>query len=177
MCMDQAERPRRAVPLSNLTKHLATIDPSNMDVELLMMWFPYSKVLDIFELAMQRMNAKGNTAECPLEHTFTPGLYTRQIFMPARSVIVSKIHKTEHPFIISKGRVSVWTDEGVQELSAPHQGITKPGTRRLLVVHEDTIWTTFHAGPENTPEEFERRIIQKHTPTLPDGVTFMGELL
>lgn len=83
--------------------------------------------------------------EMPLQHRFTPGLYSREIFMPAGAVVVSKVHKTEHQFVVSKGRVSVWSEaDGVVELRAPHAGVTKPGTRRILVVHEDTIWTTFH---------------------------------
>jgi hypothetical protein len=101
-------------------------------------------------------------AEFPLVHRFTPGLYIREIFMPAGSVLTSKIHKTEHPYVISKGVVSVWTaDRGTVTLKAPHTGITKPGTRRVLFVHEDTIWTTFHVGEEDSVEAIEDRIIEK----------------
>jgi hypothetical protein len=45
--------------------------------------------------------------ECPLVHRFTPGMYIREIFMPAGSLITSKIHKTEHPYTISKGKFAV----------------------------------------------------------------------
>jgi len=102
--------------------------------------------------------------ECPVDHIFTPGLYTRQIFMPAGSFITSKIHKTEHPYVVSQGLVSVWIDEGEEiVIDAPFTGITKPGTRRVLYVWEDTIWTTFHANPDNENlEQIEQRIIEKH---------------
>ena len=100
-------------------------------------------------------------AQFPVVHRFTPGLYIREIFMPAGSVLTSKIHKTEHPFVISKGVVSVWTaEEGTITLNAPYTGITKPGTRRVLFIHEDTIWTTFHVGEENNVEAIEDRIIE-----------------
>ena len=105
--------------------------------------------------------------ETPLTHIFTPGLYAREIFMPAGSLVVSKIHKTEHPYVISKGRVSVWTEEdGVAELSAPFTGVTKPGTRRVLYVHEDCVWTTFHVADEENVEAIEERIIEKRLPLL-----------
>jgi len=79
-------------------------------------------------------------------HNFTPGMYIRQIFIPARTILTSRIHLTEHPYVISKGDISVWTKETkTMRLKAPHSGITKPGTRRLLFAHDDTIWTTFHA--------------------------------
>ena len=86
-------------------------------------------------------------AAMPLEHIFTPGLYTRQIFMPAGSVVISRIHKTTHPFIVSKGRALVWSEEqGCVEIVAPHVGVTKPGTQRVLILLEDTVWTTIHAN-------------------------------
>jgi hypothetical protein len=103
--------------------------------------------------------------DCPVKHIFTKGLYTREIFMPAGSLITSKIHKTEHPYIVSKGKVTVFTEEdGEVLIEAPFTGITKPGTRRALYVHEDTIWTTFHVMKrgEKTVDDIEKRIIEPH---------------
>ena len=102
--------------------------------------------------------------DCPISHIFTPGLYARQMFLKAGTLITSKIHKTEHPYIISKGKVSVWVEEENEVvLESPYTGITKIGTRRVIYAWEDTIWTTFHANPddENT-EQIEDRIIEKH---------------
>lgn len=118
--------------------------------------------------------------ECPLVHTFTDGLYTRQIFMPAGSLITSKIHKTQHQYFILKGAVSVWIDEGEEQyLEAPYAGVTEPGTRRVLYVWEDCIWITSHPNPDNENlEQIEERIIEKHdNPLLPQGVKdLMNEL-
>lgn len=102
--------------------------------------------------------------ECPLIHRFTPGLYIREIFMPAGSLIVSKIHKTEHPYFILKGKVVVFTEaDGEVVLSAPYTGITRAGTRRVLLVQEDCIWATAHPVRDGeTLEEIEDRIIEKH---------------
>jgi len=87
---------------------------------------------------------------CKLTHRFTPGMYIREIFMPAGSVVTTKIHKSEHPFVVSQGLVAVYSgQDGPQVIQAPHCGITKPGTRRFLVVLEDTVWTTFHLNPNN----------------------------
>jgi len=102
--------------------------------------------------------------DCPVDHIFTPGLYSRQIFMKAGTFITSKIHKTKHPYIVSQGLVSVWIDEGEEiVIQAPYTGITEPGTRRVLYIWEDTIWTTFHANPDDENlEQIEERIIEKH---------------
>ena len=103
--------------------------------------------------------------DCPVKHIFTPNLYSREIFMPAGSLVTSKIHKTEHPYVVSQGLVSVWIDNGEEIIiKAPFSGITKPGTRRVLFVWEDTIWTTFHVDIEDGKDvdKIEERIIEKH---------------
>lgn len=97
----------------------------------------------------------------PVIHRFTPGMYIREIYMPKGTLVISGIHKTEHPYVISKGSATVWThDGGCERLNAPHTGITYPGTQRILFIHEDCIWTTFHPATETTPEEVLDRIIQ-----------------
>lgn len=101
-------------------------------------------------IAAECMIANPTMEQPPVVHRFTNGMYIREIYMGAGTEVVSKIHKTEHPFVISKGVVSVSEDgETWSHLSAPYTGITKPGTQRFLVVHEDTIWTTFHLNPTN----------------------------
>lgn len=101
--------------------------------------------------------------DCPLNHRFTDGLYVREIFMPAGSLITSKIHKTQHQYFILKGSVSVWIDGGEEHfIEAPYIGVTEPGTRRVLYVWEDCIWATSHPNPDNeTLEQIEERIIEK----------------
>lgn len=103
--------------------------------------------------------------ECPVTHLFTDGVYTREIFMPKGSLVTSKIHKTEHPYVLSKGKLLVSVDKGEWiELEAPHTGITKAGTRRVAYILEDVIWTTFHANPDNLSDldEIEEMVIEKH---------------
>jgi hypothetical protein len=84
--------------------------------------------------------------QLPVRHHFTPGLYCREITMQKGAVLTSAIHRTEHPFVVSKGRCLVYLnrDDGWQEIRAPYFGVTKPGSRRVLVILEETVWTTFH---------------------------------
>lgn len=100
-------------------------------------------IIDDLEASM--MEFPDELIEGPLVHRFTDGMYIREIFMPAGSLWTSKIHKTEHPYVVSYGKVavSVNADEWY-EITAPYTGITKPGTRRILYILEDCIWTTFH---------------------------------
>lgn len=124
--------------------------------------------LDSLELAMLQ---GGEAVDLPLVHRFTPGLYAREIFMPAGTLLTSKIHKTEHPYVVLSGRVSVYIpDKGVEHIEAPYVGVTEPLTRRVLYIHEDCRWVTFHPNPEDeTVEEIEERIIERRE--LPSGET------
>ena len=61
----------------------------------------------------------------PVKHTFAGGCYIREIYNPANHLVITKIHKKEHPFFLMKGSMSILTEEGIQEIEAPYQGVTK----------------------------------------------------
>jgi hypothetical protein len=113
-------------------------------------------------------------ADMPLRHWFTPGLYVREISMPKGAIVISRVHRTEHPFVISKGSVSVLDEHGqVTHYNAPHTGVTKPGARRVLYIHEDCIWTTFHPGA--WPAGTDPDVIVAELTDTPD-VSYIGQL-
>ena len=97
----------------------------------------------------------------PLKHTIVGGLYIREIFMPKGQLISTGIHKKEHPYFILQGDVSVLTDQGIKRVKAPYHNITKPGTKRLIFIHEDTIWITVHATEKESVEEILEEILAK----------------
>ena len=98
---------------------------------------------------------------CQYKHVFTPGIYIRQMFIPKGIYIVSEIHKTEHPFFILTGAVSVYSPEGgLQRFLAPFMGVTKPGTQRALFTHEDTLWITIHATEKTDINEIGKEILE-----------------
>ncbi len=107
------------------------------------------------------------TIQCQVEDLFSEGLYTRTIYMPKGSFITSLIHKHEHPYIVSKGIASVWIEGKEVVLEAPFRGITRAGTRRVLFIHEATIWSTVHRVPfltgyeNDLPEEEKKEIVDK----------------
>lgn len=127
---------------------------------------------------LQSALAKLPQTETPLIHRFTPGLYIREIFMPKGTLIISKIHKTEHPYVVSRGHAAVWTeDAGVVHIKAPFCGITKPGTRRILYIHEDCVWTTFHPTAETDLDKIEAQIIEPHSCEQVEGGEDINELI
>lgn len=96
-------------------------------------------------------------AKIDFTHSFTPGIYAREMRAPRGSILISKVHFTDHPFVLSKGKLAIWTEEnGVVDVAAPFSGVTKAGTIRMAYVLEDCVWTTFHATEKTDLEEIEK---------------------
>lgn len=96
---------------------------------------------------------------CPIKHHFAPGLYAREILIPAGTVIIGKIHRHAHVNTISAGRVLVATEFGTEEFKAPYTFVSKPGTKRAVVALEDVIWTTYHPTEETDLAKIEEHVI------------------
>ena len=97
--------------------------------------------MDNAELFMSKLP----DATIEYRHKFLPGVYIRKMYVPAGAILTSKVHKTEHAFIVNKGRILVY--DGVHEaiiLKAPYDGTTLPGTRRIGVALDFTIWINIH---------------------------------
>lgn len=103
--------------------------------------------------------------ECPLTHRFAPGIYLREIFMPADTIVIGKLHLTEHFNVLLKGSCMIVHDNGKREiLTAPHSFVSKPGVQKVLYILEDMIWQTIHATDETDPAKVELAIISQEPP-------------
>jgi len=126
----------------------------------------HKRKMDIFESEV----AKLPQVNLPLVHRFTDGMYIREIYMPAGTVVTSRTHKTQHPFVVAQGVVDVIDEEGrIERIMAPYLGITQAGTRRVLRVLDDCVWITFHATDKKDPVEISNEITEGNNDLLPDG--------
>ena len=57
--------------------------------------------------------------------------------------------------------MSILTEDGVKTIQAPYNGVTQPGTKRVIFTHEDCVFITVHATEKQTPEEVEEDVIAK----------------
>lgn len=103
----------------------------------------------------------GDSGKCPLKHSFSDGIYVREITIPEGMLIVGKIHKHEHPNFLLKGEVVVITEKGKETLTGPCSMISKAGTKRALYAVTKLVWTTIHHNPTNTQDlnELEKIVI------------------
>lgn len=96
----------------------------------------------------------------PLIHHFAPGMYGREILVPAGAVVIGKIHKEAHLNVLSHGTCMVYTEqEGVLTLKAPYTFTSKPGAKRAVLALTDVVWTTIHRTDSTDLAEIEREVI------------------
>lgn len=129
-------------------------------------------------LLMEFPGAKIGDDACEIIHHFADGMYIREMHGPKGMVVVTKLHKTTHPYFVISGDVTVKTAEGLVRIKAPYFGITKAGTKRVAYFHEDTIWITVHATKEKDLEKIESEVIAKNWDELPEHVkkALIGEI-
>lgn len=100
-----------------------------------------------------------------IKDVFAPGIYCRFMWVPRGSILTSKIHRTEHVFMVTKGRIFVY--DGIHKgviLKAPFDGKTMPDTRRLGIALDDTIWVNIHPTrikPKNESPEAVAKAVEK----------------
>lgn len=97
--------------------------------------------------------------EMPVTHRFANGLYLREIFMPAGSLVIGHIHTTQHFNVILTGAVSLVTaDTDPEFLEAPHTFVSEAGTQKVLYIHEDCQWQTHHVTDDRDVERLEQTL-------------------
>lgn len=116
----------------------------------------------------------------PLRHHFAKGLYARELFIPEGTALTGRIHTTEHLCFITKGRISISTDDGMKMISAPAIVVSKPGAKRAGYAHEDTIFVTVHATEETDIGKLEAELTCDtfDDPRLPETISgVQGEFI
>jgi len=98
--------------------------------------------------------------ELETQHHFADGMYARSLFQPSGSLVIGKVHKKEHFFILTQGSVRITTDQGVTDLFAPSLLTSKVGTQRAILALEDTIYLTVHRTDKTDLDEIEHEIIE-----------------
>ena len=99
--------------------------------------------------------------EIPVKHYFSQGVYAREITIPAGVILTGDIHKFKQLNILSKGRMQVYTEEGIREVEAPFTVVSPPGTKRIAHTLTECVWTTIHGTDETDVSEIEKVFIAK----------------
>lgn len=85
-------------------------------------------------------------------HFFAPGMYARELTVPAGMLIVGKIHKHAHFLFVLKGRASVVSNLGREVVHAGHISVSQAGVKRIVLALEDTQFVTVHVNKEDSQD-------------------------
>ena len=120
---------------------------------------PAVSMIDKVE-ALQAELLKLPQYETITKHTFHGGMYCREVFREAGILIVGKVHKKEHFYLVAGGTVAITTDEGVQFVTGPHLLCSKPGTKRAVYAETDALCMTFHCVESTNVEDAEAELVE-----------------
>lgn len=100
-------------------------------------------------------------ATCSVTHRFGPGLYIREVKIPAGTYAIGHHQNLEHMNILLEGRVTIRNEDGSSvDLRAPMIFLGKPG-RKVGLVHEDMTWLNIYATDETDIEKLEKTYLTK----------------
>lgn len=92
-------------------------------------------------------------------HHLAPGVYGREMVIARGSVITGKVHRHAHLNVVTYGRCTVATPDGVREIVGPCIFTSLPGTKRAVFAHEETQWLTIHPTEETDLQRIEDYVI------------------
>lgn len=100
----------------------------------------------------------GELWEPRIEHEVTGGMYLRKLFIPKGTVLVGKVHLKPCHNVVAKGEITVLTETGCQRIGAGFTGMSSPGSQKVGLTHEDTVFINVFRTDKTTLEEIEAEI-------------------
>ncbi len=92
--------------------------------------------VNIFENEMR----KQRQIDLEVKHHFSYGIYARELFIPKGVMLTGKIVRIKAPFTI----------------------ISKAGTKRIAIAHDNCIWITIHGTHETNLDKIEEYFIAQN---------------
>lgn len=100
-------------------------------------------------------------AECQVWHRFGPGVYIREMLIPAGTLILGHSHRNEHINVMLSGTFALVREDGsVDVLHAPMFFVGSAG-RKMGYAIEDTVWQNIYATEERDLAKLEEMFIEK----------------
>ncbi len=132
-----------------------------------------SKILEFEKLLIENTDGKniisdkGNVVRCeefPLKHSFADQIYVRQMNMKKDTLVVGAIHNHLHVWFLLTGSLTIVTETSSEDFIAPCYVISKPGAKRVIYAHEDSIFVNIHKNPDNIKDidQLEATIVSKN---------------
>jgi len=117
------------------------------------------KQFDIIDLEKKMLGME--QVECPIDHHFSDGIYSRTMKVPAGTFVIGKIHRFKTLNIMTKGKALIYTgdDKPAKEINAPLTFVSGPMERKMAFFLEDSEWINIHPTNETDLKKIEEKFI------------------
>lgn len=99
-------------------------------------------------------------ADCPVAHHFGPGVYVRELTLPAGTLAIGHAQKFEHLNVVLTGKVAMVDGGSVKIIQAPAIFTGQPG-RKIGYVLETCVWQNIYATEETDIDKLEAMFLDK----------------
>jgi hypothetical protein len=99
-------------------------------------------------------------AECPVEHIFGPGIYIRQVLLPAGAIVMGHSHKMPCLNVVLSGKLALLEGGVLREVEAPYIFTGSVG-RKVAYVLEDCVFQNIYATEETDLDKLEEMCVEK----------------
>ncbi len=97
--------------------------------------------------------------EFELVHTFSEGIYTRELHIPKGTCLVGKRHRKKTLNILLKGKMTIYDGDSSVYIEAPFMFEADKYTKKAGYAHEDSIWVNIHPTSSTDLKEIEKEFI------------------
>ena len=124
---------------------------------------------DAIQAMQDAMRAMPQAPAFKTEHVFFGGMYCRRMEIPKDSLIVSKVHKSDHLFIGCSGELVVAGQGEMYTLRAGDVIPSSIGTKRAVYALTDVICMTVHKTDKTSIDGLEDELMEADPSALYDA--------
>lgn len=104
--------------------------------------------------------------DIPVKHSFAPGVYIRELTIPAGVFVIGNEHLTEHFNFVVSGKCRCFVNGFVRELNAKDLFVSNKNVMKVAYVVEELHFMTIHATTETNIEKLEEMLFLKSSKRL-----------
>lgn len=104
--------------------------------------------------------------EFDTRHYFADGMYCRELPRPKGALIVGKVHKKEHFYIVASGDVTVYCDGDTTRIVGPKVMVYPVGSQRAVYAHTDATCITVHRCEKKDIEAVEAELVEEDSDSM-----------
>ena len=110
-------------------------------------------------LALEKILYAGIQVEMSVKHHHIEGVYCRELFIPAGTILTGKIHNKESISILAQGTIAITNGTDSRVINAPHVMVDKPGIKRLGHSITDCVFINVLRTDETEIDAIEKELV------------------